>query len=61
MKGNELKEKLERERAKLNKMIKGVLDENRPVMGNEEILKQSRKVDVLLNKLQRIKDRGESR
>ena len=61
MKGNGLKEELERERAILDKMIKEALDENRPVMENEEILKQSQKVDALFNKLQRIKDRGESR
>lgn len=61
MKGNGLKEELERECAKLDKMIKEALDENRPVMESEEILKQSRKVDVLLNKQQRNKDRGESR
>jgi hypothetical protein len=61
MKKNILKKGLERERAKLDNMIKEALDENRPVTENEEILKQSQKVDALLNKLQRNKDRGESR
>lgn len=41
MKENRLNEELGRERIKLDKMIKEAMDENRPVLENEEILKQS--------------------
>ncbi|MDD5017552.1 MAG: hypothetical protein PHO15_05595 [Eubacteriales bacterium] len=56
-----LKEELERERQKLSSMINEAMENNRPVLENEEILKQSRKVDALLNRLQKQRDRGQSR
>lgn len=56
-----LNDEIKREQEKLNCMIQDAIDNDRQISEDEEILKQSRKVDVLLNKIQRKKDRGESR
>lgn len=61
MKGNRLREELERERDKLNNMIKETMDEGRPISEDEGILKQSQKVDALLSKIHRKKNRENSR
>ena len=51
----------EENRNKLNRMIQDVMDNDRPIREDEEILKQSQKVDVLLNRLLKQRDRGKSR
>ncbi len=60
-----MKDKLREEhgagREKLSGMINDVLERSHPVSGNEEILTQSRKVDALLNRLQKEKTRDDSR
>jgi hypothetical protein len=47
-----LNEKLERERGKLERMIREAIDSGRPVLVDEEILRQSCKVDLLVNEIQ---------
>ena len=61
MKDTRLSEELEKERNKLNSMIKEAMDNDRPVNEDERILEQSLKVDSLLNKMQRKKNRENSR
>lgn len=56
-----LNEELQLEREKLSKIIQDAMDNDQSILKDEKILKQSRKVDALLNKLQRKKDKGESR
>ena len=60
MKDSRLREELEYERDKLNNMIKEAMDNGRPVSEDERILKQSQKVDALLNRIQK-KNRENSR
>jgi hypothetical protein len=47
-----LNEKLEKERGKLERMLREAIDSGRPVLVDEEILRQSCKVDLLVNKTQ---------
>lgn len=56
-----LNEELKKEQEKLSRMIQEAINNNRLISGDEEILKQSQKVDTLLNRVQQQKDRGESR
>lgn len=56
-----LNEELRIEREKLNRMVQETMDNNKSILRDEEIIKQSRKVDALLNKIQRKKDRDQSR
>ena len=56
-----LNEELSIEREKLNRMIQEAMDNDKAILGDEDILKQSKKVDVLLNKIQKKKDRDQSR
>lgn len=56
-----LNEELRIEREKLNRMVQEAMDNNKSILRDEEIIKQSRKVDALLNKAQRKKDRNKSR
>ena len=60
MKSN-LNEELKKEQEKLNRIIQDAIDNGRLIREDEEILKQSRKVDALLNKVRGQRDRGESR
>jgi phage I-like protein len=58
---SQLNEELKKEQEKLNRMIQDAIDNGRLLQGDEDILKQSRKVDALLNRVRGQKDRGESR
>ena len=46
-----LNEELIIEREKLNRMIQEAMDNDKSILGDEDILKQSRKVDALLNRI----------
>ena len=60
MKETTLIEELEREREKLGNMVAEAIKNDKSILKNDEILKQSqRKVDALLNKVQKQKDRKE--
>ena len=56
-----LNEELRKEREKLSEMIQDAMDNDKSILRDKEILKQSQKVDALLNKIQQKKDKGESR
>ena len=60
MKSN-LNEELSIEREKLNRMIQEAMDNDKSILGDEDILKQSRKVDAILNRIQKKKDRDQLR
>lgn len=66
MKKTKVNEELKVERAKLNHLIEEAIDNNKLKLQDEEILEQSRKVDALVDKIQkendkRKKSRGDSR
>ncbi|MCX6826110.1 MAG: hypothetical protein NTV06_02410 [candidate division Zixibacteria bacterium] len=66
MKKTNLNKELKVERAKLNHLIEEAMGNNKLKLQDEEILKQSRKVDALVDKIQkendkRKKSRGDSR
>ncbi|KXG77127.1 hypothetical protein [Thermotalea metallivorans] len=56
MKQETLKEKLEKEKEKLNKLVSEALNKGAPLTEDEAIIEQNRKVDDLVVKLQREKE-----
>jgi hypothetical protein len=46
---------LDKEKAKLNHLVDEAIKNGLPVSGNPEILEQSRKVDALIEKIQKEK------
>lgn len=57
MKENNLNEKLEREREKLSRLAEKALKNNVPFSQDEAVIAQSRKIDALVVKVQKVKEK----
>jgi len=57
MKQETLKEKLEKEKEKLNKLISEALKKGAPLTVDEAVIEQNRKVDSLVVKIQKEKEK----
>jgi len=57
MKQDTLKEKLEKEKEKLNKLVSEALNKGAPFTEDEAVIEQNRKVDSLVVKIQKEKEK----
>ena len=57
MKQETLKEKLEKEKEKLNKFVSEALNKGTPFTEDEAVIEQNRKVDSLVVKIQKEKEK----
>ena len=57
MKQETLKEKLEKEKEKLNKLVSEALNKGAPLAEDEAVIEQNRKVDSLVVKIQKEKEK----
>jgi hypothetical protein len=57
MKQETLNEKLEKEKEKLNKLVSEALNKGAPLTEDEAVIEQNRKVDSLVVKIQKEKEK----
>jgi len=57
MKQETLKEKLEKEKEKLNKLVSEALNKGAPLTADEAVIEQNHKVDSLVVKIQKEKEK----